>query len=141
MSIFPSPHKDDYSSASSKHLEDAKILLTNKRYDGAGYLSGYVVECSLKAVLNHYKKDGWGHELDELSRDALRLATLPNGSIAKYIPRNLDLNQNTLLSEWTFKIRYKSEGLVPSTIASEWVQEANKIYIETIGEMRINGDI
>jgi HEPN domain-containing protein len=32
-------------------LKDAEILVKNKRYDGAYYLAGYVVEYSLKAVI------------------------------------------------------------------------------------------
>lgn len=30
---------------------DARVLLRNKRYDGAVYLGGYVVECMLKAAI------------------------------------------------------------------------------------------
>lgn len=32
-------------------LEEAKILLRNERYEGCYYLSGYVVECGLKACI------------------------------------------------------------------------------------------
>lgn len=32
-------------------LNDAKILLDNHRYDGAYYLTGYVVESALKACI------------------------------------------------------------------------------------------
>lgn len=30
---------------------DARVLLRNKRYDGAVYLGGYVIECMLKAAI------------------------------------------------------------------------------------------
>ena len=32
-------------------LKEAQILLKNGNYDGAYYLSGYVVECGLKACI------------------------------------------------------------------------------------------
>src|SRR5947209_5710918 len=32
-------------------LADARLLLDNRRYDGAYYLAGYAVECALKAVI------------------------------------------------------------------------------------------
>jgi len=42
---------DDYPAAAGKHLNDAKVLLDAKRFDGAGYLAGYIVECSLRSVV------------------------------------------------------------------------------------------
>ena len=32
-------------------LDDARVLLKNRRYSAAFYLAGYAVECSLKACL------------------------------------------------------------------------------------------
>jgi HEPN domain-containing protein len=40
-----------FSRVGSIRLEDAKILLRNGRYEGCYYLSGYVVECGLKACI------------------------------------------------------------------------------------------
>ncbi|MDI1482639.1 hypothetical protein [Polyangium sp. y55x31] len=42
---------DDYPAAARKHLNDAKVLLDAKRFDAAGYLAGYIVECSLRSVV------------------------------------------------------------------------------------------
>jgi HEPN domain-containing protein len=36
-----------FASAAGRHLQDAKILLSKKRWDNAIYLAGYVVECLL----------------------------------------------------------------------------------------------
>lgn len=44
-------NKDDYPAAAEKHLNDAEALLGAGRFDGAGYLLGYAVECSLRTVL------------------------------------------------------------------------------------------
>lgn len=50
MSKLARPNGDDYPEAASKHLRDAAALLAAARPDGAAYLSGYVVECSLKSI-------------------------------------------------------------------------------------------
>jgi HEPN domain-containing protein len=38
-------------------LQDAKVLLDNECYDGAYYLSGYVIECALKAYIAKKTKE------------------------------------------------------------------------------------
>ena len=42
---------DDFPAAAEKNLRDARALLASRRWDGAAYLSGYAVECSLKTIL------------------------------------------------------------------------------------------
>ena len=44
-------NSDNYPKAALKHLEDARVLMQNTRFDGAAYLAGYVVECALKTVI------------------------------------------------------------------------------------------
>ncbi|MRG94456.1 hypothetical protein [Polyangium spumosum] len=51
MSNLASSNGDDYPAAAAKHLEDARTLLDAQRHDGAAYLAGYVVECSLRSVV------------------------------------------------------------------------------------------
>ena len=46
-----SPATDDYPEAARKHLVDATALATARRFDGAAYLSGYVVECAAKLLI------------------------------------------------------------------------------------------
>ena len=48
MSTLRKPNGDDYPEAPLKHLQDADMLFKSRRFDGAAYLSGYVVECALK---------------------------------------------------------------------------------------------
>jgi HEPN domain-containing protein len=38
-------------------LQDAKVLLDHECYDGAYYLSGYVIECALKACIAKKTKE------------------------------------------------------------------------------------
>lgn len=51
MSNLAHPDGDDFPAAAAKHLDDAVALFAANRTDGAGYLAGYVRECSLKAVI------------------------------------------------------------------------------------------
>jgi hypothetical protein len=48
---FAQTNKDDYPAAAEKHLNDADALFRAGRFDGAGYLVGYVFECSLRSVI------------------------------------------------------------------------------------------
>jgi hypothetical protein len=67
---------DDYPQAAMKHLEDAKSLLGANRVDGAAYLAGYVVECSLKSlvVVARGNPRHFNHNLTGLSQHTLALA-------------------------------------------------------------------
>jgi HEPN domain-containing protein len=46
-----------FASAAGRHLQDAKILLSKKRWDNAIYLTGYVVECAFKLLVEQYFKN------------------------------------------------------------------------------------
>lgn len=86
---------DDHPEAAGKHLGDALVLSEAKRWDGAAYLAGYVVECSLKClvIIEHNgnvglaqagaQARGLGHDLNALSQEALRLAVLPGARTAR----------------------------------------------------------
>ncbi|MCP5119377.1 MAG: HEPN domain-containing protein, partial [bacterium] len=44
-------NRTDFQNLALERLDDAKVLLDGGRYNGAYYLSGYVVECALKACI------------------------------------------------------------------------------------------
>jgi len=44
-------NRSDFQKMARKRLKDAKTLLEQRRYSGAYYLCGYVVECGLKACI------------------------------------------------------------------------------------------
>jgi HEPN domain-containing protein len=44
-------NRADFKKLALTRLDDAKVLLKNRRYSAAYYVAGYVVECSLKACL------------------------------------------------------------------------------------------
>ena len=45
-------HRADFRALALARLADGAVMLKNRRYSGAYYLCGYVVECGLKAEVN-----------------------------------------------------------------------------------------
>ena len=63
---------DDFPGAASKHLFDSEALLAASRFDGAGYLAGYAVECTIKTIAYvEGNQSTRTHDLGGLSRKAL----------------------------------------------------------------------
>jgi len=143
MSSLLQTNGDDYPDAAEKHLSDAKSLLTNQRYDGAAYLSGYVVECSLKSLIQFETgvalKD---HNFNKLQKNVIRLSAQANSKTAKYASSKpiRDLLKSKVI-RWSVKIRYSSSGKITSTDSNSWFKEANDVFISTILEMRLDGVI
>lgn len=78
----PLKHRDHWKKLSEIRIADAQVLLVNGRYDAAYYLTGYAVECALKAriirLLEGYfppKQGLYTHDLDKLL-DAADLKTI-----------------------------------------------------------------
>src|SRR5450759_3389212 len=68
---------EDYPDAAIKHCDDARSLLSASRPDGAAYLAGYAVECTLKTLVQVEERSTRlvrDHNLTALSTEALRLA-------------------------------------------------------------------
>jgi hypothetical protein len=42
---------------------------------------------------------------------------------------------------WKEYLRYYPVGTVPALTAAQWVDEANRLYLEIIGELKKNGEI
>jgi hypothetical protein len=133
---------DDYPGAASKHVLDGEALLAAGRFDGAGYLAGYAVECTIKTVAQVEGNPLRGHNLGALSRGALALLALPSGRTACYLT-NPDFTSLTYgdPSGWTETMRYRAEGFVNQTDAARWVAEARRLHDEVIVQMRLNGDL
>ncbi len=63
---------EDFASAASRHLRDAKLLLLEGRFDNAGYLVGYVAECGVKALIAMAGRPPKIHDLQNLADTSLR---------------------------------------------------------------------
>ncbi len=134
---------DDFPGAASKHVLDSEALLAADRFDGAGYLAGYAVECTIKTVA---QVEGSGrlsfHNLGALSREAMALAALPSGRTGRYLtnPKFTTLAYGDPPG-WKETMRYQAAGFVNQAHAVAWVAEARRLHDEVIVQMRLNGDL
>lgn len=177
---------DDHPDAAAKNLDDASALFGARRFDGAAYLAGYVVECSLKTVIVVHeiakqagltpvtlaagmasstapvvaalpgsyqkarlaskspttKKPPTSHDLENLSREAVALASQPGAATAGYTPPDptaQPIPPAIYAMGWTESLRYSSPGAIGRTTAQAWVDEARKVYQATVAKMRRDG--
>jgi hypothetical protein len=139
---------DDYPDAATKHLDDARALLRAGRFDGAAYLAGYVIECSLKALVVFEDSRGrppwearrarkFKHHIRDLGAEALRLASALGSFSARYQP-NLR-KDHPVHSAWKETLRYRGTGAVTPEVAAEWLDEAELVWRSVVGEMKLDG--
>jgi len=137
---------EDYPDAAIKHCDDARHLLSASRPDGAAYLAGYAVECALKTLVQVEERSTRllrSHDLNDLSMEALRLAGQATNKTARYLtnPALTTLRYDNPPAGWKEYLRYYPVGTVPALTAVQWVEEAERLYIEIIGELKKNGEI
>jgi len=142
---------DDHPAATLKHLDDATALHAAKRYDGTAYLSGYVVECTLKTVLLHdqtfdpatkqtdaaelakwhksLSRKPFGHSLTGL------LAASVGAEGAKYLP---PFPPKTSMLKWSETIRYRAPGRVDAEQAGAFLAWA-EFAAESVVAMNLDG--
>jgi len=138
---------EDYPDAAIKHCDDARHLLSGNRHDGAVYLAGYAVECALKTLIQverGHKNPHSIHDLNRLSTEALQLAAQPTGKTVRYFSRPstiTTLRYGNPPTEWKEILRYYPDGTIPPATAQQWVDEAERLYIEIIGELKKDGEI
>lgn len=130
---------DDHPDAAGKHFEDADALLSSNRYDGAAYLAGYAVECTMKTIALLEKKRLSGHDLNSLSASALTFASLPGAATAKYARAAATSLKYGLPAGWQETLRYRSPGEIARPTAEAWVREAGRLITEVVTKMRLDG--
>ena len=142
MSTLKQPDGDDYPEAALKHLLDADVLLTGRRFDGAAYLSGYVVECALKTLIrvesgrpvrHSHKLTGLLEEMDVL---AVRAETR-TGRL--YVGVAATLKKADIL-RWKPEMRYRGPE-VTSSEADAWLRDAREAYGLIVGSLILEGAI
>lgn len=133
---------DNFPEAVKKHVFDSEALLSANRYDGAGYLAGYAVECTLKTLI--WVETGGGvrdHNLNNLSSRALLLHSLPAQRTASYVKGSIITSLLYGSTGWRETLRYEAEGTVSGTDSKAWVSEARRLYDEIIVPMKLDGVI
>jgi HEPN domain-containing protein len=137
---------EDYPEAAIKHCDDARHLLSASRPDGAAYLAGYAVECALKTLVQVEEQTVRlirDHDLNLLSGEALRWAAQPTSRTARYLTNRAvtTLRYGLPPNGWKESLRYYPTGTIAAATAEQWVEEAERLYIEIVGELKKNGEI
>jgi hypothetical protein len=142
MSNFSKASGEDYPDAARKNFIDSKSLMNRRRYDGAAYLSGYVIECIFKTLM---LVDGgvprFIHDLNQLSTEAQRLFLLPASRTSRYFssfPLSTISYNNPPLG-WNETLRYYKEGTIPRNTAASWFSEAGRLYRNCLGKLIKDG--
>ncbi len=135
--------KDDYAAAAGKHVDDAGVLLRSQRFDGAGYLAGYAVECVLKKLIEvEGHPVARHHDLSALSTTASLLASQPKQRTARYVRKpGVTTLEYGFPRGWKETLRYTAPGTISETLAASWVQEAKRLHSEVIVAMKLDGVI
>jgi HEPN domain-containing protein len=107
----------DFQRLARIRLEEAKILLRNARFEGCYYLSGYVVECGLKACIakltKRYDFPDKGIVQGAYTHDLTRLLETARLEAArdKELERDREFRLNWLVvKEWREQSRYEVPG-------------------------------
>ena len=146
MSRLLQAHGDDHPEAARKHLDDASVLSTNGRLDGASYLTGYVVECCLKSLIHHETgvAPRWrgrrGHDLRLLATWVSRCCALAGSRTARYVaPVVLSLSSGSI-AVWNPEMRYRAPSMAAAD-AAQWLADARAVYQGTVAQMLLDGVI
>jgi hypothetical protein len=147
MSRLALKNGDDHPEAAKKHLSHAEALSKAGYPDGAAYLAGYIVECSLKSVMllqTNAPNPKWrgkdGHDLPKLHSDFIDLTTLAGSKIGRYVSTAVKSLPRAGILAWNPEMRYRAPS-IGHTEAANWVDHARLVYSETVGKMILDGVI
>lgn len=128
----------DFAGAATRHLRDARYLQEGGRSDSAFYLSGYVVECSLKAVVALPGVDvrQFGHQLTKLEGEGIDLALSMALPAARYRPPTGAVR--AVRDAWNPAVRYNSSSIARSQ-AQTILDYAASVWVASVGEMLLDG--
>jgi hypothetical protein len=129
----------DYTSAAHRHLRDVDVLRRQERWDNVGYLSGYVAECGVKAVIE-MAGIAFRKHLPQISPDHLLLVADLSLAARRY-PMDLDPGLSALRDEWRADLRYTETGTLTKPDALRLCGLAEGVYHRTINAMILDGFI
>jgi HEPN domain-containing protein len=135
--------QESFSQAAGRHLQDAKILCEQERWDNAVYLAGYVVECSFKVLIEIYFSNDqkavkkYGHDLNELEGKAMERLRVLYPRLDSQLP-NARIT-GTILAKDHPERRYAKSELWTKEEAQLAVQTAAEIYSKIVPNLVLNG--
>ena len=144
MSRLQQSNGDDYPEAALKHLRDADALVRGRRFDGAAYLAGYVVECALKTLIQVESGEArHGHKLTKLLDVLDELAVHAKTRTGRlYISAAASFKAADVRA-WTPEMRYRGprDAGDASRVAETWLREARSAYERIVGSLILEGAI
>ena len=126
----------DFPSAAARHLRAAFEAKANCP-DTAGYLLGYVAECSVKAVIDIAGVQIRRH-IHQISPEYLLLAADLSFAARRY-PIDLDLDLGSLRDNWSPDLRYSSSGTLSHQKVEEFYLQAAAVFRKTVQAMVLDG--
>ena len=116
----------------TERLADAKLLLAANRYEGASYLSGYVVEIGLKLrICKTLKWQGFPETQSEFngvtSLKTHNLVVLLRFSGVEDVVKATYLTEWSTMKLWKPELRYAKTGSADKTDATAMVEAAQKL--------------
>jgi len=129
---------DHYALAAGTHRA-AALALVRGHSDAAGYLAGYVVECSLKAIVGAAGGSAqlYQHNLAKLSGAGLQLAHHVSHLQRYIMPPGPAVDD--LVQHWRSDLRYREPGAVPPQVARRWVGAAARVYHSLVQKAILDG--
>jgi HEPN domain-containing protein len=101
----------DFQKIARIRLREAKLLLDNKNYDGAYYLSGYAVECGLKACIARQTKKHAFPDLDTVKESYTHKLNQLLGIAGLTQPTKDDRTRNKNLEvNWSMVVKWNEES-------------------------------
>lgn len=127
---------EDYPSAALRHHHDAADLLAAGRLDNAFYLAGYVVECTMKALLEKagHNAKTYGHELDDMQLAALSFVAEFSVRHARYRP-----TVGPAVQGWRPEMRYCPTGSTAPADAEQAIADGELILGDVLAPMMLDG--
>lgn len=144
---------DDFLETAQQMMKDAKALHAAGSYRNACYLAGYVVECTLKKMLEvSDERNPWGHEINDLNALLLGLRLAPADKIGQYgdpsvlapmiftpVRRPVTRKNGTTGWEnqchWDPKYRYDGTQWANDATSRQYIAEAQK-FADIIAELK-----
>lgn len=136
---------DDYFATADMMQRDSRCLHDNQRWHNAGYLAGYVVECSLKAIAiadgmtqQQLSRRPYGHDLTKLVplMTASRLFTDYRGCLFD----SSQITDSSLYSSWDPFKRYQPT-FWDDEKTSQQFQETAQYLFDFLMELYLNGSV
>lgn len=116
---------EDFADAAQRHFEDADLLKSNARLDGAGHHYGVSGECAVKAVCVEETQSFAMKHFDTAPARDLRTAAIPDlvGRKGQLIQPLLP----TLFTGWSVHDRYSSTGHLNQGQVDQWRLDAQSV--------------